>query len=41
MTGQVMDSAQIPHRNAELLRYRYLRLAGPMEAIPVSVTLKS
>jgi hypothetical protein len=32
-----MDSPQIPHRNAELLRYLHLRRAGPMEAIPVGV----
>ena len=32
-----MDSPQIPHRDAELLRYLHLRRAGPMEAIPVGV----
>jgi hypothetical protein len=29
------ERIQIPHRNAELLRYLHLRRAGPMEAIPV------
>ena len=32
-----MDSPQIPHRDAEPLRYLHLRRAGPMEAIPVGV----
>ena len=39
MTCQGMDSPQIPHRDAELLRYLHLRRAGPMEAIPVGVPL--
>jgi hypothetical protein len=36
-----MDSPQIPHRNAELLRYLRLRRAGPMEAIPVGVPART
>ena len=37
MSCQGMDSPQIPHRDAGLLRYLHLRRGGPMEAIQVGV----